>query len=319
MMLRGTRFEAQQTGSVLRFLHCIDYRHELITAVLVFDAQILPLEDINPEYQGDWQSLNNMRENEAKSRYYVNNYRRYAWSKKIDTYVDGEIVVASWDSDSKPSLSYGSAEAVTVESIACTGDGDPLVDASVSAEQEWGRVLECGEGPKLDTQGGASQPAIILTKSSTGGVHVIVEEVGAHLSFLYSVWAAASVDSADLAYSFHISSTVRLAEAVVTGIVHGETSGGGCFGLVRAFSRGDDTVDTAINYPLDQYQRAKPFGEKPEDGRVDSLQDVETLEAGVLMNTNALVAFVCLLLLSLIGIGWSMCLKSSFDMDVYDR
>lgn len=263
-----------------------------------------------------------MADNQAKSRYYVKDYREYAWSNGIDKNIDGEIVVASWDRADKPSLSYGAADTVTVESIACTGPGDSDVDGSVVLnEEEWGRVLECGEGPKMDAQAEAeaSQPAIILTDSSTGKVHIIVEEVGTHPSFLYSVWAAANASSVDLAYTFHISSTVRLAEAVVTGIVHGETDGGGCFGLLRAFSRGEDTEDTSINYPSEVFQRAKPFGENPKMSKVDSLQDVETLEAGVLMNTNALVAFVCLLLLSVAGIGWSMCLKSRVEMDVYDR
>ena len=286
----------------------------------VFGAQVLPLNEINPDYYGEWWKLDNMDDKEANSRYYVKGYREYAWSEKINTYVNGEIVVANWDPDLKPSLSYGSSGTVKVENITCT-DGDPLVEASVNRDSEyWGRVLECGEGPKVEAQAGTSQPAIILTESSTGKVHVIVEEVGTHPSFLYSVWNTSDPSSGNLTYSFHISSTVRLAEAVVTGIVHGATDGGSCFGLLRAYSRGEDTENTSAIYPPTQFQRAKPFGEKPEDGgTVKSLQDVETLEAGVLMNTNALVAFVILLLLSLVGIGWSMCLKSSVEMDVYDR
>ena len=281
---------------------------------------MLSPEEIDPGFDGNWLDLDNMAHNQAKSRYYVKDYREYAWSKKIDKYIDGEIVVASWDPDDKPGLSYGDGDTVTVEGIACTGPGDSDEDGSVMfGSGEWGRVLECGEGPKVDAQTEPSQPAIILTDSATRQVHVVVEEVGTHPSFLYSVWTAANASSVDLAYTFHISSTVRLAEAVVTGIVHGETTGGSCFGLLRAFSKGDDTEDTSANYPPELFQRAKPFGENPKMSKVDSLQDVETLEAGVLMNTNALVAFVCLLLLSLVGIGWTMCLKSSVEMDVYDR
>lgn len=264
-----------------------------------------------------------MNEKQAQSRYFVENYRRYAWSKKTDDFVDGEIEVANWDPEEEPAgLSYGTKNVAPVAGITCTGQDDPIVNAPVNlGAEEWGRVLECAEGPKADAQaaGEASQPAIILTSSVTGNVHVIVEEVGAHPSFLYSVWTAESAGSAELAYSFHISSTVRLAEAVVTGIVHGETDGSGCFGLLRAFSRGDETVEPSTRYPPEQFQRAKPFGEAPDGGTVDSLQEVETLEAGVLMNANALVAFVCLLLLSLVGIGWSMCLTSSVEMDVFDR
>eukprot|EP00752_Nemacystus_decipiens_P017709 g15877.t1 len=283
--------------------------------------EVLPLEEINPDYDGQWLNKDhNMFDNQAKSRYYIKGYREYAWSTKVDTYKNGEIVVASWDPAKKPKLFYGSANTVTVDSITCSGTGDPLVEAAVNLDSvEWGSVLECGEGPRVTTQSETSQPAIILTDSSTGAVHVIVEEVGTHPSFLYSVWTAEDANSVELAYTFHISSTVRLAEAVMTGIVHGYTDGGSCFGLLRAFSRGDDTVDTSISYPSDRFERAKPFGEKPEDGIVDSLQEVETLEAGVLLDANALVASATLGLLSLVGIVWSMCLKSSVEMDVYDR
>eukprot|EP00752_Nemacystus_decipiens_P017710 g15878.t1 len=276
--------------------------------------------EINPDYDEQWLDLDNMFDNQAKSMYYIKGYREYAWSTKVDTFVNGEIVVASWDPAKKPKLFYGSASPVTVDSITCSGTGDPLVEAAVNRDSmKWGSVLECGEGPRVTTQSEASQPAIILTDSSMGAVHVIVEEVGTHPSFLYSVWRADDANSVELEYTFHISSTVRLAEAVMTGIVHGYTDGGSCFGLLRAFSRGDDTVDTSISYPSDRFERAKPFGEKPEDGIVESLQEVETLEAGVLLDANALVASATLGLLSLVGIVWSMCLKSSVEMDVYDR
>lgn len=288
--------------------------------MLVFDAQVLPLKEINEEYDGkSWWNLDNMQENQAKSRYFAYNYRKYAWSKKNNTSIDGEIVVASWDPDpeKRPDLHYGNAETVPVDKIECTGEDAKGVESAnvYLGTKEWGNVSECGAGPdKIDNRSTGTPPAIILT-SSMGQVHVVVEEVGTHPSFLYSVWNAANVTSKELEYTFHISSTVRLAEAVVTGIVHGETTGGGCFGMLRAFSKGNETEGDPLRI------RAAPFGEKPEPATVESLQDVEIIDSGVLVNANALVAFVCLLLLSLVGIGWSMCLRSSADteVDVYDR
>eukprot|EP00903_Cladosiphon_okamuranus_P017853 g16431.t1 len=287
--------------------------------------KVQTLEEMDLEYDREWLKLPGMSEFQANSRYYVKDYQEFAWSKKTNTYKSGEIVVASWDPEDRPSLFYGPADTVTVKELGCTHGGEPKGSVMYDGE-EWGDVLECGEGPQVSGQNESSQPAIILSNNSTG-VSVVVEEVGTHPSFLYSVWTAANASSVgapqvNLTYAFHISSTVRLAEAVVTGIVHGETDGGGCFGLLRAFSRGSDNedTDTPINAPPDDtYERATPFGEKPKDSKVDSLQDVETLEGGVLMTTNALVAFVCLLLLSLVGIGWSVCLKSAAEMDIFDR
>ncbi|CAM9827233.1 unnamed protein product [Ectocarpus sp. 6 AP-2014] len=279
------------------------------------DWQVMPVEEINPEYGRAWLDLDNMERKQAKSTYFVTGYREHAWSKKIETHVDGEIVVASWDSDDKhrAGLYYGSNNTATVDNITCNGTGG---DVYLYDEAAWGSFLWCGEGPLAENKT-SSQPVIILEKSE-GEVSVIVEEVGTHPSFLYSVWTAGSADLKELTYSFHISSTVRLAEAVVTGIVNGETGGGPCFGLLRTFNAGRD-MEEGISTGEEERERAKPFGEKPEDDKVDSLQDVETIEVGVLMNTNALVAFVCLLVLSLVGIGWSMCLESSVEMDVYDR
>ncbi|CAN0553205.1 unnamed protein product [Ectocarpus sp. 12 AP-2014] len=291
---------------------------------------VLNLTEIDSEYQRDWWNLPNVLETFAKSRYYVENNKYYAWSKRKDRYIDGEIVVASWPPDEKPdSLAYGQSATVMVDGITCSSNGtrdDTTVTRSNEAGdiEEWGTVLECDRGPGMTNGTGKSKPSIVLTAHDGGDTHVIVEETSKHPSFLYSVWnatgdsiTAAGDSSVEIAYAFHIASTVRLAEAVVTGIVNGVAGGGGgaCFGLLRAYSKGNDTPE------FEQYgtEKATPFGEDPENGAVDSLNEVETINTGVMMNANAMVAFVWLLVLSFIGFGMTCFLRSKIDMDVYDR
>ncbi|CAM9272746.1 unnamed protein product [Scytosiphon promiscuus] len=286
--------------------------------------EVLSVDEINPEYDGNWLGLPNVFEKEAKSRYYVEDFKHYAWSKREDRYIKGEIVVAEWDPDNVPALSYADdvRDTVTVDNVTCSS-GQPLKDAPVFLGNErWGSVIECEVGPtRVGTA--TSQPAIILTEDE-GDTHVIVEETSSHPSFLYSVWkvvgesttTAAGDAKPELAYSFHIESAVRLAEAVVTGIVNGEDTGGGCFGLLRTYSTGPD-AESSLS--VDGAHKATPFGEDPQDGKVDSLADVEAIQSGVVMNMNALVAFAWLMALSAVGMVWSICLRSSIGMDIYDR
>ncbi|CAM9641203.1 unnamed protein product [Ectocarpus sp. 4 AP-2014] len=291
---------------------------------------VLNLTEIDSEYQRDWWNLPNVLETFAKSRYYVENDKYYAWSKRKDRYVEGEIIVASWPPDEKPeSLIYGQSATVMVDGITCSSNGtrdDTTVTRRNEAGdiEEWGTVVECDRGPGITNGTGKSKPSIILTAHDGGDTHVIVEETSKHPSFLYSVWnatggsiTAAGDSSVEIAYAFHIASTVRLAEAVVTGIVNGVAGGGGgaCFGLLRAYSKGNDTPE------FEEYgtEKATPFGEDPENGAVDSLNEVETINTGVMMNANAMVTFVWLLVLSFIGFGMNFFLRSKIDMDVYDR
>ncbi|CBJ30881.1 hypothetical protein Esi_0219_0035 [Ectocarpus siliculosus] len=291
---------------------------------------VLNLTEIDSEYQGNWWKLPNVFETFAKSRYYVQNDTYYAWSKRKDRYIDGEIIVASWSPEEKPdSLIYGQSATVMVDGITCSSNGtrdDTTVTRRNATDhiEEWGTVLECDRGPGITNGTGKSKPSIILTAHDGGDTHVIVEETSKHPSFLYSVWnatgdsiTAAGDSSVEIAYAFHIASTVRLAEAVVTGIVNGVAGGGGgaCFGLLRAYSKGSDTPE------FEEYgtEKATPFGEDPENGAVDSLNEVEIINTGVMMNANAMVAFVWLLVLSFIGFGMTFFLRSKIDMDIYDR
>ncbi|CAM9272669.1 unnamed protein product [Scytosiphon promiscuus] len=306
---------------------------------------VLSLDDINGEegkFDGTWESLagENVYPTEAKSRYYVTNFKKYAWSKEISTFINGEIVVASWTGeggDIPEKLSYvkndtliedeGSGAAVLVESVGCSSNGDevPVTHTVNGRDEEWGRALECENGPRVvGSDAGTSQPAIILARdggaADTGpDTHIIVEEASTHPSFLYSVWTADGVDFGEgpvaINFAFHIASTVRLADAVVTGIVNGYTDGAGCFGLLRAYSRGPNPLE----FPKYNGLKANPFGENPEGGFVDSLQDVETIEAGMEVNRIAMICFVCLMVLSFIGISWSLLLRKKTGMDIYDR
>ena len=290
---------------------------------------------------------------QAKSLYHVQEFKEYMWSEPVlEKFVKGEIVVADWNDDwdenNKPSFSYDSTAFVDVTSLDCNVPA-ATINATVlrGAENEdpWGIVRECEQGPATAHQND-SQPAILLTEDDTDDTYVVVEETAERLSFLYSVWckegtrmvhrtAADNTDESgaddnsdaggvqvQLEYKFHIESTVRLAEAVVTGIVNGVADGERCFRLLREYSRriGQDGFKADNQYlGTDGFIKAKPFGENPKLRDPVNLQDVETIEAGVGVGALALGSFVVLLTLSFIGIFWASCLYSSTPIDVYDR
>eukprot|EP00903_Cladosiphon_okamuranus_P017852 g16430.t1 len=276
--------------------------------------QVMTPTEINPGYDGDWRSLGdkNVEETKANSRYYiVKDTKRYLGDNNEDKFMNGDILVASWSTEPEemPGLFYDTNGA-EVDSLECSGE--TLKSATVYlGNVEWGTALDCERGPGLSDGRVTSPPAIILTDAATGEVSVVVEESSSYPSFLYSVWTAENADANELVYSFHLASTVRLAEAVVTGIVNGETSGGGCFGLLRMFS------ETRLPYE-DELERASPFGEHPKGDTVD-IQNLETIEAGVKIDMNALLCLVWVLVLTALGIAWSICIKSKIGVDVYDR
>lgn len=298
--------------------------------------QVLNLDEINGEdrqYNGSWQDLPNVYMTEAKSLYYVENFRRSAWSDGVEKDISGDIIIANWDPKTAPGLNFSyslggnisdesyeeGTATVVVEAVNCSS-GNILKDALVyrkmnNKREEWGHAVECESGPRLEGESEQVQPAIILTQSGTNETHVIIEETTTFLSFLYSVWRT-NGQSAALTYAFHIASTVRLAEAVVTGIVHGESSGGGCFGMLRAFSQGPKPPENEYEH---NWKKALPFGENPQSGAVESLADVETIEAGIDVNVAAMSCLVCVLSLTVVGIVWAVFLGRSTGMDVFDR
>ncbi|CAN0556884.1 unnamed protein product, partial [Ectocarpus sp. 12 AP-2014] len=224
-----------------------------------------------------------------------------------------------------------------VDGITCSsgGQAETFTDDPISVtlkngaddNEVWGTVVECDQGPAGIDGIGNSKPSIILTERETGDTHVIVEETSSEPSFLYSVWNAtgASITVAagnsfvEIAYAFHVSSSVRLAEAVVTAIVNSVAGegGGACFGLLRAYNRGpNDTVDFSDSYGK---QKAMPFGEDPVSHYIHFLKDNEHIIIGVEMNTNGMVAFALVIGLSFIGIALTLFLCPKYEMDIYNR
>lgn len=311
-------------------------------------------EDKVPNMHGTWM------DGQAKSRYFVENSEDYPVT-------NGNIQIAGWSDkiDHAPNQFYhldnaNNGSATIVEGLRCSGAGDMsnaalfVGDRDDDSHFEWGTVVECEKGPSLASPLQelhplkTTAPPTIILNSTDGDVHLIVEESSSYPSFLYSVWAPSDaaadggdgassgsdgtdVEAVELRHVFHIASTVRLAEAVVTGIVHssdisigadsgdGEPmppamSGGRCFALLRQFSEYNPTYTSNL-------ERASPFGEHPAGGTssVAKLSQVENIEAGVELSVTALLCGVWLLVVVAIGFAWSLCLRSSIDMDIYDR
>ena len=259
-----------------------------------------------------------MEENLAKSRYFMENGSRHSGD------VSGDIVVAYWYTEPDDTLFYytGGNNVTTLSSLNCTdGDGHQDVKDVYNGDTEtaWGSVYSCEKGPSLTdnlreilVSKSDSPPTIVM--AGNGEVYLVVEESSTSPSFLYSVWVVGkqSALTTELNHVFHIAATMRLAEAVVTGIVHGDTSGGGCFGLLRSFSESRVSYDNTA-------QRALPFGECPNGDNTAQIEDTETIEYGLKIGVNALLCIVWLMLLTSIGVAWSICLRSSIGMDIYDR
>lgn len=273
-----------------------------------------------------WLELHNVNEESAKSRYYMEPPHKY------EGFVDGSISVAFWCTEGATTpctekettqtlFYYLNGDIATVESLECTDDDNSdVVNVYRGDEEQWGTVLVCEQGPQLTydlrTQHddkNVTSPTIIMNNTNNDEVYLIVEESSSYPNFLYSVWAVGSQDGSlfELEYKFYISATMRLVEAVVTGIVHGDISGGACFGLLRKFSESRENYGSVAS-------RAAPFGERP-GGDTVQIQQLEKVEVGLKINVNALLCFICIMLLTSIGIAWSFCLRSSIGMDVYDR
>ena len=268
-------------------------------------------------YDGNWMNLPNLNKEQAKSRYYVE-------SRKFSGNVSGDIVVAYWRNKSDDTLFYynGDDIATTLTNLYCT-DGDGHQDVknvhNGGNETAWGSVYSCDKGPSmtnnltgLPVTKSDPPPTIVMIGESK--VFLVVEESSTSPSFLYSVWVVGnqSAFSTELNHVFHIAATMRLAEAVVTGIVHGETSGGGCFGLLRSFSERRVPYNSTV-------RRALPFGECPNGDSTAKIEDTETIVYGLKIGIEALLCIVWVMLLTSIGVAWSICLRSSIGMDIYDR
>lgn len=254
-----------------------------------------------------------MSKDRANSRYTLRKGKRD---------IDGHIVVASWNTPLKNLFYHAGENVTTVQEVNCTGGGDARNRKGVYlGEEPWGSVFTCDHGPSLTenvTKPGETKsvapPTIIMKRDEDQQEFLIVEESSSSPSFMYSVWkfSMGTGDSIELHPVFHIAATMRLAEAVVTGVVHNETTGGGCFGLLRQYS------ERSPSYRPD-VRRAVPFGECPEGDSDTPIEDNEAIDYGLHISANVLLCFVLVLLLTSIGVVWSVCLRSSIGMDVYDR
>ncbi|CAM9866892.1 unnamed protein product, partial [Choristocarpus tenellus] len=239
-----------------------------------------------------------------------------------DHIIVGNTVIAQWSSnfssESAPELYYN-REVHSVKGINCTGEpirsGKVLLGDDVN---HWGEVTECVNGPALPSKPGVESPPTILLRSNdpNGGTYLIIEEDTSYPSFLYSVWRG--WESTTLHPIFYISSSYRLVEAIVTGIVNGvksdgsdETMGGDCFKLLTYWSWKNQ------NYP--QGVRISPFGEHPGNftDAVEHLDDVENIEAGVEVRYSTVVFGIFLLALSTVAIFGSLVPNNS-PVDMYN-
>lgn len=281
-----------------------------------------PKEDFN--YEGDWRKNFNMDKEQALSMYDV---------KEADTCrngrYEGKIRVAFWSDDpneAPATLYYNQNKTAnaTVKDFRCAED-QAEKDVKVGEESDpWGTVLTCDNGPMLSTltelDSDTNSPPVLIMNHSGGDTYLVVEESSNYPSFLYSVWTngTRSGDQIELIHEFHIGSTVRLAEAVVTAIVHDKISGRECFMLVRENSENYNHNENEEQDDTTSLLRAKPFGEDPTNDLVE-IEELEILECGLKLDLKGLICLVFLTLLTTVGIMWSFCLRSSIGMNVYDR
>lgn len=241
-----------------------------------------------------------------------------------DSFVFGNTLFASWSTESAriaSGLFYDTDSGQAfVEGMSCSTSyrgGDVYLETAPGQNEKWGRVTECESGPKL-INGSVDRvsPPTIFLNSSEGEQHLIVEEESSYPSFLYSVWKPSDVTSAnltELSHVFYISTTTRLAEAIVSGIANRIVSGGGCVDLLMQFSVANTTYD------LHGALRVSPFGEHPSSSSVERLDQVEPIVAGVLVST---VGTVCgALLIAVTGAAFigCICCHSRSSLDVYNR
>lgn len=241
-----------------------------------------------------------------------------------DSIVDGNTLFASWspeaarissglfyDIDDGTAIIRGSTCSLSSRSAAV------YVESRTGQRQRWGDVTECESGPLLlnTSSTDRSSPPTIILNSNEGVLHMIVEEESSYPSFLYSVWEPAddTPDTVELRHVFFVSSTTRLAEAIVSGIANGIVTGGGCVDLLAQFSV------TNATYELNGANRASPFGEHPRSSSVERLDQVEPIVAGVLVSELGTVCGVLLLVVT--GVAFAGCLfsHSRKALDVYDR
>lgn len=242
-----------------------------------------------------------------------------------DKIIKGETLFASWSMEAariESGLFYDrDNERAAVVELNCSegfSKGALYLGTVYGATKKWGYVTECESGPKLLEEGNAAistSPPTILLNSSEGVVHMIVEEESSYPSFLYSVWTPGEVTSGItyLDHVFYISSTTRLAEAIVSGVANGVLTGGGCVDLLASFSI------TNTTYDVGDAIRASPFGERPRSSSVERLDKVEPIVEGVLVSNIGSVCGALLILVTSSAFIGCLYFRSSRSLDVYNR
>lgn len=253
-----------------------------------------------------------------------------------DEIIRGNTLSSWWSPESSrvfPSLFYdvdhGRGRAM-VQQISCSTSASRTATVYTSdspgSALAWGIATECEHGPRLTNGSNVIEenllgpPTIILNKTG-GGINLVVEEASSYPSFLYSVWTtvepAEPAQPVELFHAFYVATTTRLAEAIVSGIVNGATNGGECVDMLSRFSI------TNATYGVTSSSRVAPFGERPFSSTVDSLDIVEPIVAGVLVNEIGMACGMLLAVvtaISLVGaLAGCLCYRSERPLDVYDR
>lgn len=118
----------------------------------------------------------------------------------------------------------------------------------------------------------ASPPpsVVIIHDTNESHVHLVVEENsgGNYPAFLYSVWTARASyggSAVTIHHMFHIAAQARLAEAIISGLVHGAKTGGQCVYVREQFSW---RYPFYSDYAAAGRYRAGPLGEQPGNSTV---------------------------------------------------
>ena len=242
-----------------------------------------------------------------------------------DSIVRGKTLFASWSNEPariEPDLFYERYKVrASVEGLYCSEParkGALYVGTLFGATKKWGCVTECDSGPRIEAEGNSTvptSPPTILLNSTDGVVHIIVEEESSYPSFLYSVWTPGegTPEVTYLQHVFHVSSTTRLAEAIVSAVANGILNGGGCVDLLSKFSISNATYD------IGGAKRAFPFGEHPQSSYVATLDQVEPIVAGILVSDLGQVSGALLILVTGAAFIGSLFFRSSRSLDVYNR
>lgn len=246
-----------------------------------------------------------------------------------DNFISGSTVIASWSANSSGSSSKlfydegkGYAKTKGIGCLTWLRSGDIYIESETGSRERWGTATECDSGPEMlnaSIFNCESPPTILLNGTGdTGerGVYLIVEEASSYPSFLYSVWKPVGADMQDeteLHHLFYVSSNTRMAEAVVSTIVNGFLTGGECVDSLARFSASN------VAYNLSGKARISPFGEYPRASFVASIDEVESIVAGVEVSAVGTLCAIMLICVTGTAFVGCLCCFTRSPLDVYDR